>query len=111
MEIENSEIDQQQDKKHLANVKLSESKKAVKLHIFETDKFYVIPLMELKKSAGKVFEYVEGEPVIIGEIVPPKKGVPQFWVLKVKANIYYLKDTYVQLLLNETNLTLSIFQE
>lgn len=107
----NSEIETQKDKRHLGNIKLSESKKAINIHIFETDKFYVIPLMELRKNAGKIFEYVDGKANLIGEIIPPKKNLSQFWILKIKSRLYYFKDSYVQLLLNETELTLSISEE
>jgi len=98
------------EKTHLGNVKLSESKSAVKLHIFKYDRFYVIPIQEFFKPFGKIFEYIEGHPELIGE-VSPSKDKKHLWSFRIKTDIFYLKDSYVQMLLNETNLTLMIFEE
>jgi hypothetical protein len=100
-------------KKHIANLKLSEGKKALKIHFFMGDKFCIIPLHEFKKPIGKVFEYIENIPEIVGEILPPQKGSGKIklWRISIKTNMYYIKDTYIQLLLNESNLTLPIYEE
>ena len=98
------------DKIHLGNAKLSESKKAIKIQIFDPEQFYVIPIAEITKNVvGKVYEYVSGEPEIVGEIFLQKEK--KFYELHIKENIYYLKSTYVQLFISGSNLVLSIQEE
>jgi hypothetical protein len=99
------------DKKHLGNVKLSEAGKAIKIHVFETEKFLVIPLAEIsKRELGRIYEYIEGEPEIVGEIIPPENGKKNY-KLVINENIYFLKETYVQLLLKGSKLTLMLMEE
>ena len=99
------------EKKHIANLKLSTSKLSIKLHHFETDKFYIIPLEQLNQPSGKIFEYVDNLPELVGEIQPPQKGKNQLWKLLIKTNYYYVKDTYINMLKNECSLTLPVYDE
>ena len=100
------------EKSHIGNIKLSQSKKAIKLHIFNPEKFYVIPIQELSCKTGKVYEFIEGESEIVGEICSPEKGKKQFWKVIIKNSlILYIKDTYIQMLKNESLLSLPINEE
>jgi hypothetical protein len=98
------------EKNHIGNAKLSTSKKAVKVNIFKTNKFYVISLAEItENSIGKVYEYVEGEPEIVGEIITSTNS--KFYEIKIDENIYFLKQTYVQLFKNGSGLILPLYEE
>jgi len=96
---------------HLGNIKLSDSKKAIKLHIFEGDKFYVIPLQELLNPVGKVFHYIDGLSEVCGEITQLKRKNKPFYQVKIFTNLYYIKSTYIELLKNGSELTLGFFEE
>lgn len=99
------------EKKHIGNAKLSEAKKAIKIHFFENNKFFVIPLKEIEnRTVGRVYEYSDGIPEVAGEILPPKKN-SNLWTIIIKSQFYYLKDNYVVMLQNNTNLTLGIWEE
>lgn len=99
------------EKKHIGNIKLSDSKKAIKLHIFETNKFYVIPIPEFKNKVGKIFEYTDGISEVVGEFSMPKKN-EKFWQIKIGNTIIYsIRDTYIQLMLNMSDLCLKVYDE
>ena len=98
-------------KDHIANLKLSTSKLSIKFHFFKEDKFYIIPLEQLNQPSGKIFEYVDNLPELVGEIQPPQKGKKQLWKLLIKTNYYYVKDTYINMLRNECSLTLPVYDE
>jgi len=98
-------------KDHIANLKLSTSKLSIKFHFFKEDKFYIIPLEQLNQPSGKIFEYIDNIPELIGEIQPPQKGTKQLWKLLIKTNYYYVKDTYINMLRNECSLTLPVYDE
>lgn len=108
----NVTVEKTYEKIHLGNVKLSESKKAVKVHIFNGEKKYVIPLKELSENTtvGRVYEYLNGKPEIVGEIFKETKQ-SSFYTLNIGDNIFNIKNNYVKLLLNNTNLTLPIYDE
>jgi hypothetical protein len=112
-EVENSiSKDEKPDKKHIGNLKLSESKKAVKGHIFTLELFFVISLAEIAgNKVGKIYQYVEGRPEIIGEILPPTKNTKPLYQLKIDNDFYYIKEQYIKLFQNGSNLTLGIFEE
>jgi hypothetical protein len=100
------------EKEHIGNIKLSASKKAIKLHLFNPEHFYVIPLQDLSQKVGKVFEYIEGIPEVIGEISQPEKGKKQLWKVIIKNNRFiYIKDSYIQMMKNESELSLPIHEE
>jgi hypothetical protein len=99
-----------EDKKHLGNVKLSSTRKSINIHIFQANKFYTLPLNEVSEKAGKIFQFISGQPEVIGEISPMKKG-EQFRTLKIKTDFYYLKKDYLAMLTNGSNLTLAIYEE
>jgi hypothetical protein len=99
------------DKKHLGNARLSYSGQSIKIHIFTPEAFYVIPLREIHlKKVGRISEYKDGNPEIVGECIAPKKG-GFLWSLKIKTSIFYFRDTYMQLLLGNTSLSLGIYEE
>ena len=100
------------EKVHLGNAKLSDSKKAIKIHIFEGDKFFVIPRKEISDSCavGRVYEYQDMKPEICGEIFKPEK-TSDFYTMRIQGVLYHIKTTYINLLLNDTNLVLPIHQE
>jgi hypothetical protein len=100
------------EKKHIGNIKLSYSKKAIKIHIFTPENFYVIPLMELEHNVGKIYQFKEGISEIVGEIIPPEKGKKQLWSVHIKnTQIIYIKDNYIKMLKNNSGLSLPIQEE
>lgn len=100
------------EKLHIGNAKLSETKKAVRIHIFEGDQLFVIPLQEisLKKEIGRVYEYQGIQSEICGEIFK-RDNNSEFYTMRIKESEYFIKTTYINLFLNNTNLTLPIYQE
>jgi hypothetical protein len=114
-EVENSLIAEpvsKGEKKHIGNLKLSESKKAIKGHIFATELFFVISLSEIQgNKVGKIYQYISGQPEIIGEILPPTNKNKPMYQVNIDHEIYYIKPSYIQMFQNGSNLTLGIFEE
>jgi len=98
------------EKKHIGNLKLSATKRAIKIEIFNPQKYYVIPLKELDNKVGKVFEYIDSYPEVVGEIHQVNKNT-NLRDLFIKANIYHIKNTYLEILKNGSELVLQIFEE
>jgi hypothetical protein len=105
------------EKEHIGNVKLSESKKAIKIHIFSPEQFFVIPISEITKELNhpkpkiaKVFQYVNGEADVVGELYPPVNE-KKYYSLTVESETYKIRTNYIQLLLNNSNLTLNVYKE
>ena len=102
------------EKAHIGNAKIAPSGKAVKIHIFEGNHFFVIPSQELNDAktgkVGRIFEYSQNESEIVGEITAPKNG-SKFYRLSVKSSFYYLKNTYVDMLLNGSTIVFHIREE
>jgi len=105
------------EKKHIGNMKLSESKKAIKLHLFISgnNKYYVLPLGELQtvienQKSGRFFEYIENIPEIVGELLPLKNKSDKYYQANIKTDIVYIKTTYINLLLKGSDLTLMIHE-
>jgi len=98
-------------KNHIGNLKLSTSKLSIKFHLFESDKFYIIPLEQLTQPSGKIFEYIDNIPELVGEIQKPIKGKKQLWKMLIHTHYFYVKDTYVNMLMNECSLTLPVYEE
>lgn len=88
---------------HIGNIKLAVSKKAIKIHIFENNLFYVVPLFEIVDiiGSGRVFTYIENKPECVGEIRPPLKG-KDLWTIEIKTKLYYIPNSQMQLLIKET---------
>lgn len=105
------------EKKHIGNMKLSESKKAIKLHLFigGNNKYYVLPLGELQtviknQKSGRFFEYIDNIPEIVGELLPLKNKSDKYYQANIKTDIAYIKTTYIDLLLKGSDLTLMIHE-
>lgn len=96
------------EKQHLGNLKLSESKKAIKIHLFKPERFLVIPINELshKNTVGRVLTYIDGEAEIVGEIYPQANS--KYHVLKIDEDEFFIKSTYIELLLKGSELVLVI---
>ena len=112
-EVENStKKPEKTEKLHIGNLKLSESKKAIKGHIFSLGLFFVISLSEIQDNkVGKIYQYVNGNPEIIGEILPHTKGGKPCFRAIINDVSYFIKKQYIKMFQNGTQLTLAIYQE
>ena len=110
--IEGQNVPVLTDKKHIGNSKLSDSGKAIKIHIFKPEIFLVIPLTEIadKSDIGKVFHYSNNVSEIVGEIYKPKSG-GKFFTIHVDESTYFLQANYVSLLMKGSPLLLPVFEE
>jgi hypothetical protein len=96
-------------KKHLGNIKLSNSKLTIKVHIFNPEMFLIIPLRNIDAQISKVYSYAGSIPEVVGEITHKEKT--PFYQLKIKRTIYSIRANYIDLIKNESMLTLHIYEE
>lgn len=104
--------------KHIGNMKLSNEKKAVKIHLFSPEKFLICPISQLEndKETKRIYMYQDGKPELVGELQAPKNKGESFWNLILYGNenedsIIHIKNQYINLMKNYTNLTLGIYEE
>jgi hypothetical protein len=103
------------DKKHVGNIRLSNSKKAISVHIFNPERFYSVPVSVIGNKVGKVTQFVNQEAQIAGEIIPPNfrnlNSNKNFWLLKINNEMFHIKKEYIDILVNNSNLVLGIYEE